>query len=96
MRNGIKWSIDGVGICVCVKEKSAIQVLGQSTNEKDFKPLIDMISKVVQEVFRVYIFVRTDKRQNIILLYVIPHVHETRSFCGLALSVSKNNITSSV
>ena len=53
LRNGIKWSNDGVDICVRVKEKSAIWVLGRSTNEKGFKPLIDMISKVVQEVFRV-------------------------------------------
>ena len=45
--------IEGIDICVCVKEKSAVQVLGRSTSEKGFKPLIDMISKVAQEIFRV-------------------------------------------
>ena len=53
LRNGIKWNIEGIDICVCVKEKSAVQVLGRSTSENGFKPLIDMISKVAQEIFRV-------------------------------------------
>ena len=52
LRNGIFWStMHGVDVCVIVKEKCVVQVLGRS--KEGFKPLISIISKVVQEVYRV-------------------------------------------